>query len=1140
MNTLPALHEDATSRAEKKGFDTSKVWYHGSRAAFKTFKHPKPHIGIQELGLGIYLTSRWNTANAWAGHGGHVYRCYIRQGPVFDKAAPLTDEILHKLHDGHSAFMRVQFGDAGVYAYEDFIKHVLKLNAYYKGGPAVGGHVISNRILEMAGYVGAVNKHSQIQGQIVVFDRDDVFIAEREDGGSYRDMDESISKVWYHGTDAALEEGDTILPGGRIGKSNHELSNPDRVYITTDAGIAEVFARDFAKDGNPPRIYEVEPTKPTKSEWWCPDDEHSNEWTCDSALVLREIPTAFEDRVFVDEAVRPPGPVLQWGEPQYDDAATLSAHALVDGKLVGYMDIYPLPTGEYGIAQVTVEPEFQRQGIATALYHFAKKEVPGLVKHSYDATDAGEAWMDSIEEAVRPPGPVLKPWTLTYPEYYIKVNPNLKSHPSTAYQVNVKKLEWMKRERFPHVLKRKDGIDYCAQKETMRYTAHTDTGDIARDEQGVATIMTPEQVAAKGMPDVRVDLAAFDGDVCVGAAQDEWGCVLYMVADEYKGRGIGTTIGHLYRSIYPGKGSGGFTADGSNAFKRIHRKFVEDAWRTGKYRKAITDGTMTEDRVHEIVDSVAPGNWMDEKDQPEWNFDLEGEERDAQEEKMKSYAAEFQRKAGAKLRTEFEQPPVTKRAAHVIEAIIRDEEYYGGSGQTMPAPLKDTDVIRVYHGFNKFQDALDACAHGLSGKERANRIYSYENNNNPRGLFVTADLKVTKEFVSSHDEYLAVIEFHAKVSDLEAPVWPDGSYTVQGGLEKYFDMSSEETHHADREKARLAAREKAKEFGQKDWASYIAQSDRPELARLLYQSREQQALFIGDLNPNMIRAVWVSAKNGRPYHLIGDAYTRMSRADFVAKFKQDIKGRKYKPYGKNPQNKLYKPAEDWKGVEDFIVRLVDDGGGKPEMYRSALDNVFDSGDLKDLESYLWPKQIAQAQKHAKPAVTESAHVPSEPGTLPIPDGHVRLYHQTGVENAASIEQHGLQIGKAKGAGYGEGNAVWADTKPFYGDTGTLATVEFSVPMEDLRAAGGAYAYADETPEQFMAKTRPVAIRRSVRPEEIVAVHLPWHARYRDMMDNDQQADVIAGQFDYLLDDPDYGPALRAITGGYSSSPGSEA
>jgi hypothetical protein len=311
----------------------------------------------------------------------------------------------------------------------------------------------------------------------------------------------------------------------------------------------------------------------------------------------------------------------------------------------------------------------------------------------------------------------------------------------------------------------------------------------------------------------------------------------------------------------------------------------------------------------------------------------------------------------------------------VIEAIISSGEYYGGSGQRMPAPLKDTDVIRVYHGFNVFQDALDACAHGLSGKERAARIYSYENNNNPRGLFVTADLKIAKEFASSSDEYLAVIEFHAKASDLEAPVWPDGSYTVQGGLEKYFDTSSEETHHADREKARLVAREKAKEFGQKDWASHIAQSDRPELARLLYQSREQQALFIGDLNPNMIRAVWVSSKNGRPYHLRGDSFTRMSRADFVAKFKQNIKGRKFQPYGKNPQDKLYRPAEDWKGVEDLIVRLVADNRHTPEFYRSALDNVFDSGDLKDLESYLWPKQIAQAEAWLR---TQGAHS-SSPG-----------------------------------------------------------------------------------------------------------------------------------------------------------------
>lgn len=43
-------------------------------------------------------------------------------------------------------------------------------------------------------------------------------------------------------------------------------------------------------------------------------------------------------------------------------------------------------------------------------------------------------------------------------------------------------------------------------------------------------------------------------------------------------------------------------------------------------------------------------------------------------------------------------------------------------------PINFGDTIRVYHGFRDTRDALDAAKVGMSGKERANRVYSYESN----------------------------------------------------------------------------------------------------------------------------------------------------------------------------------------------------------------------------------------------------------------------------------------------------------------------------------------------------------------------------------------------------------------------------
>src|ERR1039458_2087500 len=58
-----------------------------------------------------------------------------------------------------------------------------------------------------------------------------------------------------------------------------------------------------------------------------------------------------------------------------------------------------------------------------------------------------------------------------------------------------------------------------------------------------------------------------------------------------------------------------------------------------------------------------------------------------------------------------------------------------------------------------------------------------------------------------------------------------------------------------------------------------------------------------------------------------------------------------------------------------------------------------------------------------------------PGTKPIPQGTIRLYHYTGGEgmtavreNLASIRDNGILQSKAKGETYGEPNQVWGSTE----------------------------------------------------------------------------------------------------------------
>lgn len=184
-------------------------------------------------------------------------------------------------------------------------------------------------------------------------------------------------------------------------------------------------------------------------------------------------------------------------------------------------------------------------------------------------------------------------------------------------------------------------------------------------------------------------------------------------------------------------------------------------------------------------------------------------------------------------------------------------------GRQYSEPLQDNDSIRVYHGVREIPTAYAMLKRGTSGGKKVSRAYSYENNNNPKGLFVTPDLSTAKEF--GH----VVIEFHTRVHNLEAPVWPGGSFTVQGQMAQMFNTEDE------REQERLRRR---MDLSQSEF-DYIRDSDRPELAALLLMGGERQALFTGDLNPNSIRAVWVTPNQDKTSSIM--KFERMRPEAFI-------------------------------------------------------------------------------------------------------------------------------------------------------------------------------------------------------------------------------------------------------------------
>jgi hypothetical protein len=150
-------------------------------------------------------------------------------------------------------------------------------------------------------------------------------------------------------------------------------------------------------------------------------------------------------------------------------------------------------------------------------------------------------------------------------------------------------------------------------------------------------------------------------------------------------------------------------------------------------------------------------------------------------------------------------------------------------------------------------------------------------------------------------------------------------------------------------------------------------------------------------------------------------------------------------------------------------------------------------------------------------------VPPAPGEMPLPADHVRLYHYTRLSEGDTQEQvaerllqEGIDIGKARGSTYGEPNVVWGSTQlPHRGKV----YAEFSVHKDDPRWGIGRPRTSKDV-DWLHKSGADVTLLDSIKPEEILAVHLPWHHTYRYLKENNMFPEVLNGDYDYLLDKPE--------------------
>ena len=294
---------------------------------------------------------------------------------------------------------------------------------------------------------------------------------------------------------------------------------------------------------------------------------------------------------------------------------------------------------------------------------------------------------------------------------------------------------------------------------------------------------------------------------------------------------------------------------------------------------------------------------------------------------------------------------INKIIANVINEVRYIDTTYKNKKSYKDAynqePIKNNETIRVFHGCHSLEDAIIYAKYGLSGKGRAPRVYSYENGMNTNGLFVSTDF----DTVANKFSYGGVIiEFSCKVSDLDFPVWNNSdSYFSQGSNPIPFK------DREDRERQKMNYINKSKESEY----SFVRDSDNQALADSIYNDIEHQALFIGDLSPNMIKRFWVLNSYGR--------FLPMKREQFL-KLNQnkELTANSLRKHN-NPQNKLYRPNEDYKGFEDLIMRVKKsyelDGftfeDSDIDYIKEILDKNNTNVHLNELTSIFYPKQLIQ-------------------------------------------------------------------------------------------------------------------------------------------------------------------------------------
>lgn len=223
-----------------------------------------------------------------------------------------------------------------------------------------------------------------------------------------------------------------------------------------------------------------------------------------------------------------------------------------------------------------------------------------------------------LHEATRPYiKKIVDPALLTFSEYLKIADPDGKSHPSTAYDYDIEKLNRYENSQDYQKLLNTitvNGIQFEVREKQIdrwdnKYVKTDENKDIVRDENGKAMYLTKDEIAKLIPPEKRyvyefAIVRKDTGDI-VGNTSDEWGALLVTVAQEYRNFGFGTLLVKLKRNREPTKGSGGFTSAGLSNFRRVHSEMVRDYMASGMYSYLVNSDVISKERAKEIINSIS-------------------------------------------------------------------------------------------------------------------------------------------------------------------------------------------------------------------------------------------------------------------------------------------------------------------------------------------------------------------------------------------------------------------------------------------------------------------------------------------------------------------------------------------------------